>query len=153
MVEDADSEVGAGGGGGGGSQGSIEIVHGYGFRMQFEVWLSRIVQKLAPHRIGDRCGANSGTISVLSLGRALVGSVGVSLTDLAVFPMDEHFAALVFGDSTGGFDGGALGACYFGGVACTGGFDCPTLRVWDDVLVSFHWLLFLLILLFAHKMQ
>lgn len=106
-----------------------------------------------PHTaFGNRCGANSGTVGVLSLGRAVVGSVGVSLTDLAVFTMDEHFASLVFGDSASGFDGGALGVQDLRGVDCTGGFDCPPLRVWDDVLVPFHWMLLLSILLFAHKM-
>jgi hypothetical protein len=78
----------------------------------------------------------------------VVGSVGVALADLAVFPMDEHFAALVFGDSPGGFDGGSLSAQDLRGVGCTGGLDCPTLRVWDDVLVPFHWMRLLSIFVF-----
>jgi hypothetical protein len=82
----------------------------------------------------------------------MVGSVGVPLADLAVFPVDEHFASLVSGDSPRGFDGGSLSAQNLRGVGCTGGFDCPTLRVWDDVLVSFHWIKVLSILHFAHKM-
>jgi len=66
--------------------------------------------------------------------------------------MDEHFAALVFGDATSCFDGGALGAQDLRGVGCSSGFDCPALRVWDDVLVSLHWIFLLSTLFFAHKM-
>lgn len=52
--------------------------------------------------------------------------------------MDEHFTPLVDGDAACCLNCGALRSQHLGWGWCPGSFDCPALRVWNDVLISFH---------------